>query len=343
MSVPNFFFNLFINRAGRLRSGWRFASFAVAFLVALLAISKALLTALALALPGSGNEQLLAGNWGFILQDVLALLLPAVLVGWACGRVLEDLPWRALGWTPHRGWARHLGAGLLVGALLICATAGVAALFGHLRFTLTPVAAWAGVGRTLVVSASVLLFGAAAEESLFRGYPLQTLMRSWPHWLALVPTSLLFALGHLSNPHVAPVFTMLNTLLAGVWLAVAYLRTRSMWFPLGLHWSWNWTMGALLGIPVSGIESLAPEPLLRATEDGPAWLTGGAYGLEGGAACTLVLLCAILLLWRVRLVAPDPELKRLTDAENPQPPLVPVYTRDAPEMELAGEDARDAQ
>ncbi len=91
--------------------------------------------------------------------------------------------------------------------------------------------------RTLVFSGIVFLLGAAAEEMLFRGYPLQTLMRSWPLWVALVPVSVPFALVHLANPNVAPGFTFVNTVLAGVWLGVAYWRTRSLWFPLGLHWA----------------------------------------------------------------------------------------------------------
>jgi hypothetical protein len=48
-------------------------------------------------------------------------------------------------------------------------------------------------------------------------------------------------------------------------------------------------MGAVLGLPVSGIDQLTPAPLLRATNMGPDWITGGAYGIEGGTACTLAL------------------------------------------------------
>jgi hypothetical protein len=95
-----------------------------------------------------------------------------------------------------------------------------------------------------------------------------------------------------------------------------------LWFPLGIHWAWNWTMGAVLGLPVSGIERLTPEPLLRATDIGPAWLTGGSYGIEGGAACTIALLVSTLFIWRTRLAQPTEEMLRLTDQENPkqQPP-----------------------
>ena len=107
-----------------------------------------------------------------------------------------------------------------------------------------------------------------------------------------------------------------NTALAGVWFAVDYWRTRSMWLPLGLHWAWNWTMGSLLGLPVSGITSLTAAPLLRATDRGPVWLTGGAYGLEGGLACTAALIAATVFVWRTTLLKPVAELKPYTDGEQ---------------------------
>jgi hypothetical protein len=159
------------------------------------------------------------------------------------------------------------------------------------------------IAATVATSALVFLFAAAAEEMLFRGYPLQTLTRAKLAWLGVLLTSVPFALVHLKNPNVVPVFTFLNTALAGLWLAVAYLRTRSLWLPLGLHWSWNWAQASLLGLPVSGIDRLAPAPLLRAVDSGPAWLTGGAYGIEGGGACTVALLVSTLIIWRTKLIS----------------------------------------
>jgi CAAX protease family protein len=171
------------------------------------------------------------------------------------------------------------------------------------------------------------MLGAAAEEMLFRGYPLQTLMRSWPVWVALIPTSVPFALVHLDNPNVVPGFTMANTVLAGAWLAIAYWRTRSLWFPLGVHWGWNWMQGAVIGSPVSGITKITPNPLMHFADQGPAWIGGGAYGIEGGAACTLALIVSMLFIWRTRLVSATPELKHFTDGENPA--LKPTAHADA--------------
>src|SRR5438093_684869 len=126
----------------------------------------------------------------------------------------------------------------------------------------------AAVGKTLAVSLLIFLFAAATEEMLFRGYPLQTLARANLAWLGVLLTSVPFAAVHLANPNVVPGFTFVNTALAGVWLAIAYLHTRSLWFPLGVHWSWNWALGSLFGLPVSGITNIAPHPLLHGVDLG---------------------------------------------------------------------------
>nr|MBA3442779.1 CPBP family intramembrane metalloprotease [Pyrinomonadaceae bacterium] len=126
------------------------------------------------------------------------------------------------------------------------------------------------------------------------------------------------------NPNVTPIFTIINTTLAGVWLAVAYWRVRSLWFPLGVHWSWNWAQGALLGLPVSGITQLTPAPVMQAVQTGPAWLTGGAYGIEGGVACSLALVASTAFIWRASWLAADAEMKHWTEGEVPKPTEQPL-------------------
>jgi uncharacterized protein len=290
--------NFFINEAGHLRSGWRLAIFAVAFLICTQLSQALLFMGLAVALRRSALE-LANSNWAFVAGHG-SILISALLVGWACGALFEELPFRALGCSPHRGWLRNVGLGSLLGA----ATLFLAALFTtvtrgvHFRFD--PAGSGA-IGQTLAESLLLFVFAAAAEEMLFRGYPLQTLTRANLAWLGVLLTSVPFAAVHLNNPHAVPGFTFVNTALAGVWLAVAYLRTRSLWLPLALHWSWNWAQASLLGFPVSGIERIAPAPLLQAVNAGPDWLTGGAYGIEGGAACTVALLISTLVIWRTKL------------------------------------------
>ena len=178
-------------------------------------------------------SQVNAGLWS-VAAGHGSILFSSLLVGWACGALLEELPFKALGTLPHRGWLRNLLIGSLLGAGSLFLAALLTTVTRGIRFSLDP----AGpklIGQTLAVSILVFLFAGAAEEMLFRGYPLQTLTRANLAWLGVLLTSVPFAAAHLNNPNAVAGFTFINTALAGVWLAVAYLRTRSLWLPFGLH------------------------------------------------------------------------------------------------------------
>ena len=293
-------YNFFIDKEGHLRSGWRLAIFVVAFMVCTQLSQILLFWGLAAVLQLTFFE-LVNSNWGFVAGHG-SILISATLVGWGCGALFEQLPFRALGCWPHRGWLKNLGLGSVLGAVTLVLAALLATATRGIHFRFDPAGA-RSIGETLAVSTLLFIFAAAAEEILFRGYPLQTLTRAKLAWLGVFLTSVPFAAVHLNNPHAVPGFTFVNTALAGVWLAVAYLRTRSLWLPLALHWSWNWAQASLLGLPVSGIERIAPAPLLQAINAGPDWLTGGAYGIEGGAACTVALLISTVVIWRTKLFA----------------------------------------
>jgi uncharacterized protein len=306
---------IFINSAGRLRSGWRLLIFVLILVILSLffgAVTKKVFELAVQFVPRSGVAHYLEN---FIFR--LIFLTVALLAGFICTRFLEGLPWRALGLWFHERWARDFLLGSVIGVGSLALAAAIATAGGGLSFTFSGRAALVQVVETLVFSALLFIVAALAEEALFRGYPLQTLTRANLAWLAVFLTSVPFAAIHLRNPNVAAGFTFINTALAGVWLAVAYLRTRSLWFPLGVHWAWNWALGSLFGLPVSGITDLAPHPLLRGTDLGPAWLTGGSYGIEGGLACTIALIISTVFISRTRLVSATPEMKTLTSQENP--------------------------
>jgi membrane protease YdiL (CAAX protease family) len=303
---------IFINSAGRLRSGWRLVIFLVAFiaLILLLGVGARVIFVV---------EHLLNIRSSPFVQDVifrLIFLAAAVIAGWLCNYWLEGLPWRALGLSFHFGWWRDLLLGSVIGAVSLLIAALIAVAGGGLRFSISPTAILFPLARALAGTAALFIVAALAEEAAFRGYFLQTLTRARLAWFGVLLTSLPFAAVHLHNPG-ATLFSTVNTALAGLWLAAAYLRTRSLWFPLGVHWAWNWTQGTILGLAVSGM-NLSGHTVLLAVDKGPAWLTGGAYGIEGGAACTIALLASTAFIWWTGLISATPELTRLTSEENPR-------------------------
>ena len=311
---------VFLNNAGRLRSGWRLLVFVGVYLVLMLFITSVARLIYALLMYVAPNLRPAEHLEDLVFR--LILLIASLAAGYICARLLEDLPWRSLGLTFHPHWLRDLIAGSMVGVgtLVIAAAVGFAA--GGLSFRFSS----AGTSRvltTLLISAGLFIVAGLAEETLCRGYPLQTFVRARLVWLGVMITSLAFGAGHLKNPNAGALLAFANTTLAGVWLAMAYLRTRSLWFPLGVHWAWNWALGALFGLPVSGITRVAPNPLLVGTDLGPAWLTGAAYGIEGGLACTVALLVSTIFIWRTGFVTATEDLKLLTSQENPVTPTVP--------------------
>jgi len=312
---------IFINSVGRLRSGWRVLLYAFIFISLYFLMGTAAWIAtgvLGSVVPTVPHSAYIADIIGRFM-----MLAAALLAGWFCNRYLEGLPWRGLGLTLHTGWLRDLLIGSIVGIVSLLIAVGIAVVGGGLKFSLNADGVFV-IARSLVGTAVLFVVAALAEEAIFRGYALQTLTRAHLVWVGILLTSVPFGIGHLWNPNVVPVVTFANTAIAGAWLAVAYLRTRSLWFPLGVHWAWNWALGSLCGLPVSGLT--LGIPLLRANDVGPSWLTGGRYGIEGGVAASVALIVSILFLWKTRLVSANSELLQMTSEENPavQPAVLSI-------------------
>ncbi|HEY6803168.1 MAG TPA: CPBP family intramembrane glutamic endopeptidase [Pyrinomonadaceae bacterium] len=306
--------NIFINQYGRLRSGWRLGAFIAAIIACYILLGTAVRIGWAIF-----HATNLRVPYESVLADLISrilLLVVALLAGYLCARLIEGLPWRSLGLTLHRKWLWDFLFGSAIGIVSLALAVLIAKLAGGLQFTISGRDMALGVLRSLAGSCVLFIIAALAEEAMFRGYPLQSFSRAKLAWIGIFLTSVPFAMVHLWNPNVVPGVTFANTALAGVWLALAYLRTRSLWFPLGVHWAWNWALGSLFGLPVSGI-TLVSHPLLVAKDLGPAWITGGNYGIEGGAACTVALLASSIFIWQTRLVSATPELMKLTSEENP--------------------------
>lgn len=251
-------------------------------------------------------------------------LISAIAVGWFCGKFLENLPFRAIGAWFTKYWLKDLILGLIIGAVSISFAALIAMIFGRLRFSYNEEAGSSAILVTLGASFLVFFFAAAFEEALFRGYLLQTFARANLAWLAILLTSVLFASAHLGNP-AAGIFPAINTALAGVWLGVAYLKTRTLWMVFGVHFAWNWVMGSFLGIEVSGLTAITSAPILKEIDSGPTWITGGDYGLEGGIACTFALIASTLFIWYLPILKPAEEMLEFTSREIPNENFLARY------------------
>lgn len=258
----------------------------------------------------------------WIAGEYAASVLPRSPLGWvhyivltgaavvAGGVMLVHFDGRrpgALGFALTRHAPREIVAGYLIGALLITGTCLVLFVSGTARF-IPDTGTVSQYIATLAWTLAFFTLAAAYEEAWFRGYVFQVLVASVGVWPTVLASSALFSLVHAGNPNVGPI-ALVNIFLAGVLLAWAYLRTRSLWFATTLHAGWNWAMAVALGFPVSGL-ILMDTPLYDAVETGADWWTGGDFGPEAGLAATLFLLAGIAWLVRTSRLR-EPEEVRL--------------------------------
>ncbi|MBZ5567843.1 MAG: CPBP family intramembrane metalloprotease [Acidobacteriia bacterium] len=278
--------NPWLSDDGRLRPAWRFLLGALAAFVAnFLAIGVAESAA-------HGRLRLLEAVYR---STTLLLLLAAfALLLIAADQVHEGLL-RAMGLGRFPGWLRQAGLGMAMGTALVCVAVAWIAATADLAVKVDLGA------RTLTLAMAelfILATGAMAEEMMFRGYPFHRLLEAAPAPLAVVVMSALFAAAHGANPH-ASKLAMVNTFAISVLLCVAYLRTRALWLPWGIHFAWNTVLGTVFGLPVSGLTDFAV--IVKTRARGPRWVTGGAYGIEGSVVGAIVILLGfipVLLLTR---------------------------------------------
>ncbi len=297
----------FVNDNSELRSGWKFALYLVLFIVFLFATGAAISI---LVDPSSAESEI-----GFLGINALALAMPAVLALLFMVRFVDRVPVAAFGSGRHEGMGKDCLFGLLIAAGMLAVFGVTAAVTGGL--TIEPAAHGDGFwGRFIVV---VILLGVSAfsEELVFRGYPMQILMTGVGPLPAIVVMSGLFGLLHYLNPNATWLGT-LNVFLAGMLLSLAYLRTRSLWFPFGIHIGWNLGLGPIFGFPVSG---LTISSIWTSRGVGDAWMTGGEFGPEGGVLGTLAIIVAVVAVQWTRSVDVSQTLRTLLLAHSSK-----VYT-----------------
>lgn len=191
------------------------------------------------------------------------------------------------------------GAGLMIAAVAgLCMVPGASFSFGEIRTT--GIAALAIAFLSFVSQA----LHASAEEALFRGWLLPVIGSRYRAWIGVLVSALLFGLAHATNvaahSDVAPM-ALFNLFLFGVFAAAYALAEGGLWGICAWHAAWNWAQGDLLGLPVSG--GVPSGLLVSIRPKGPAILTGGTFGPEGGLAATAVLLAGILFLFVARAPA----------------------------------------
>ncbi len=221
---------------------------------------------------GRGYEPLVS-DWGVPIGMLIAT---AVMLNW-----VEGKGWSYVGLDRAAARPPLLAAGTIYGLLPIAIPSLILLMIGELRSVDGPPgSSMAAAGISFVN----LLPAAFGEELLLRGYIFAVLREAIGWRLTLISTSIVFGLLHVANPG-ADAQSIGIVMVAGFFLGSVFLATKSLWATTVSHFLWNWFMAAGLHTPVSGIAVSAPD--YRVVDAGPDWLTGGAWGPEGGFAAVV--------------------------------------------------------
>jgi membrane protease YdiL (CAAX protease family) len=300
---------LFTPTAGRLRAGWRLAAVVPALLAAMLLASFLLVAVLAIAPPSGPIAAVAFAVAWLALYGALAVTVLAM------ARWIDRRPWNA--WLDGPAWWPDVAAGFAIGLAMATAAVGAGLAGGVYRFAgalvtrpdapllaVSELGVETGRAHPLLVVALLLVIYVGVgvfEELLIRGYLLTNLAEGVAGVgrvdargaivFAAIATSVLFSLLHLANPGAGPLGT-LNVALAGVFFAGTYVATGSLGIPIGIHVAWNFALGGLYDLPVSGLESGGS--LLDVETIGGTTVTGGGFGPEAGIVFYPALVVGVL-------------------------------------------------
>ncbi|MET9224220.1 type II CAAX endopeptidase family protein [Lentzea sp. NPDC003310] len=251
---------------------------------------KQLLVVAVVSWAGGTGVQALGWNWPLTLvAGFVAAALALAAYAWIVRRTEHREPTE----VSLKSAPGALGRGVLIGlAMFVAVIANIAFLGGYeVR----------GFGS---VTGAVAIFGfmvavAVTEELLYRGVLFRIVEERLGTWLSLALSGLVFGFAHIFNPNATVWSSLAIAVEAGLMLGAAYVATRNLWVPIGVHFAWNFAQGGVFSTSVSGQD--APQGLLYGVTSGPAILTGGDFGPEASAYSVLAgVVVTAAFLWLAR-------------------------------------------
>jgi uncharacterized protein len=187
--------------------------------------------------------------------------------------------------------AKETAWGTVLGLAAFTAVIAAIAVFGGYR-----IGGW-GSAAGAVTLLGFMVAAATTEELVFRGVLFRIIEERLGTWVALVLTGLLFGLMHLFNENASLWGALAIAIEAGGMLGAAYVATRRLWLPIGLHFGWNFAEAGVFGTVVSGKDN--SEGLLDGVMSGSTLLSGGAFGPEASLAAVLAGLAVTVVFMRL--------------------------------------------
>jgi len=234
-----------------------------------------LVLGIAVAIAQMGMDALPISKTNFLnIFSVGVAVIFVSLVYYSFVRLVER---RAVTELSSRNAPGELVIGATISVIIFSITIGILWAFGFYHvLDVNPLAA-------IVPGLVIAIFHGVWEELLIRGILFRVIEESLGTWLAIVISAMFFGALHLANPNATLWSAVAIAVEAGIPLAAAFVLTRRLWIPIGIHFSWNFTQ-SFFGVAVSGYDI---QGVLKATLNGPDLLSGGAFGVEASVIVCL--------------------------------------------------------
>ncbi|WP_224999988.1 CPBP family intramembrane glutamic endopeptidase [Cesiribacter sp. SM1] len=226
----------------------------------------------------------ISNDWAKLVRGVVVAILAIVSYSYLFKRYEK----REITEFSKNNLLRNITIGIALGVVLQALTILVIYLKGgYSIISVNPV-------LFIVPPLAMAFTSAIVEEILLRGIVFRITEEKLGSYVALVISAVLFGAMHYANPNSSLTAAIGLAIQAGLLLAAAYIYTRNLWFPIALHFAWNFTQSAIFGANVSG--NTLSKTLITSKIEGAVWFTGGEFGPEGSIQATVFCLVPTIIL-----------------------------------------------
>ncbi|MCW8850568.1 MAG: CPBP family intramembrane metalloprotease [Melioribacteraceae bacterium] len=206
--------------------------------------------------------------------------------------LFEGRPVYTLGFTRTKAFKKYF-SGFVIGILMNSAVVAIMALFGTIEIAeeSSNITGFNALGIVLLFLFGFMVQG-ASEEILSRGWMLQVIGKRYKPLLGVIISTTFFTIVHLGNSGIN-IPSILNLILVSILLCLFVMNDGSLWFACAWHSSWNWIMGNVYGLSVSG--SGEKVTILDLNTTGNELVSGGGFGPEGSLVTTFVIIIGIII------------------------------------------------
>ena len=186
-------------------------------------------------------------------------------------------------------FVNSLGKNLFVGLFLGVVIQSLIILVMYLKGYYTVISINPNSFLFIIPALMLPLTTSILEETLFRGFIFRIIEEKLGSYIAMIISGFLFGILHFIDPNCS-LFEALLISIPGLLLVVAYMYSRNLWFPIAIHFAWNFTQDFIYGVYETGRSLIIP------TLEGSKWFTGGVIGVEGSIQAIIFSLIATIIL-----------------------------------------------